>query len=534
MTRLPQELIDRFIDEFHDSIKDLKVLSLVATSWLQRARYHLFRSLTLVPQDLQAIRDSYADVKRRASLKYIMDPDDFLLYHERQFLNSPLAENPQSTQSFLSSITNTLPYVRGLRLLSYVEVGGKEILPREYIRDWLGYGGEEYALHCRVRGKSREDFLENQKARWDAVDLPWGHGAGLHALPFRNLRFLEIQWSVFSWTPPSERGLVDPTDTFHWPGYQLAMLINSNSDTLNHVCINEYPGFKLEQFSLSLNGDALLDLIAGNAPNLRSLCLRGLREPFYVHLVLDQPESFEEDFLSESRPLYPSGEEIPYITLDHNSVNTNPSLECLFIQGFDSESTILIEDAILNRGVFSVQNLSHLALSVMPKSYDYMFMFSKVHETLTHLTIDLEDSSSNLKLKFYLFPRLECLQLMIHSTYHTWQNLHNMIESLSDNVYRLDGTLPVVQVIRLLHISFGSHAHLPTRGFLLSASVDEFLTNLICMHSELPESMGQTQVQKITLDISETILAETLPITFWTGHLKAGKTNYWWNNPEYL
>ncbi|KAJ3710894.1 hypothetical protein DFJ43DRAFT_1009125 [Lentinula guzmanii] len=56
MSDLPQEVIDRFIDELSNSIEDLRNLSLVCRSWLRRARYHLFRSITLGPQDFKEIR----------------------------------------------------------------------------------------------------------------------------------------------------------------------------------------------------------------------------------------------------------------------------------------------------------------------------------------------------------------------------------------------------------------------------------------------------------------------------------------------
>ncbi|KAJ3863140.1 hypothetical protein EV359DRAFT_21196, partial [Lentinula novae-zelandiae] len=49
MPDLPQELIDRFIDNFLHSIDDLKNLSLVSKSWLPRARYYIFRFITLAP-----------------------------------------------------------------------------------------------------------------------------------------------------------------------------------------------------------------------------------------------------------------------------------------------------------------------------------------------------------------------------------------------------------------------------------------------------------------------------------------------------
>ncbi|KAJ3763705.1 hypothetical protein EV360DRAFT_66095 [Lentinula raphanica] len=516
MSHLPQELIDRFIDEFQDSVNDLKVLSLVGRSWLHRARYHLFPSLVLIPQDLQAIRDHYADLQRRASLLYIIDRDDYLTLNDKDYMRSPLAGNPQSTQSFLSSITNTLPYVRGLRLASYVRIGRQVQPATEYFHRWLGHRGDYPTSHCRDRSSLlNEYFRERQKALWDAIDLPWGSGTGIHALPFRNLRSLVIHWSVFSWTPPPEHGqVVGLTNPNHWPAFQLAMLIQANADTLDHVSIRGYPGFRFKQYDSTLIEDILLYLITKSAPNLRSLSLGGLQDPYIPQIHASEPEE-SDDSLSGSRLLYPSGDEVPYAMLDDNSLPqtfTSPSLECFFIQGFTSESTILIEDAIFNHGVFSVQG------------------------NLTHLSLDLNDTTCNLNLKFCSFPKLESLQLLLHSTYLTWSNLHDMIESLSENVYHLDGSLPVVQEVKLLHVSLEGHSlpSMESRSFLYHASVDELLEKLVCMPSELPESVGRTRVDKITMDLSENILADMLPITYGTGHLKEGKTNYWWYKPAYL
>ncbi|KAJ3831003.1 hypothetical protein F5878DRAFT_636446, partial [Lentinula raphanica] len=386
-----------------------------------------------------------------------------------------------------------------------------------------------------------EHFRERQKALWDAVDLPWGHGpdVGLHTLPFRNLRFLSLQWSVFSWTPPPEHGLVGSINPDHWPGYQLAMLIAANADTLDHISIYGYPGFQLERYDSISSGDALLDLLAKNAPNLQTLSLGGLREPYFPHLQSVQPKG-TDDFLSESHPVYPSGKEVPYVMSVDNPLPpenfTGPSLKRVFIQGFDPESTVLIEDAIFNRGVFSVRSLTHLALSVMPKDYDYMFMFSKVQTTLTHLTLDMNDSTRYLSLKFWFFPKLEVLQLRIHTAYRTWNNFHDMVESLSDNVYHLDGSLPIVQEVKLLHVLLGPSLYsILARNFLHHASVDELLESLVCVStSGLPESMGRTRVDQITISLPETILAEMLPMAYGTGRLKQGNTDYWWYQPTYL
>ncbi|KAJ3756131.1 hypothetical protein EV360DRAFT_72263 [Lentinula raphanica] len=504
MFELPQELIDRFIDEFHDSNEDLKALSFVSRSWLHRARYHLFRSLALMPQDFTAMREHYDDVKYKASLPSTKDPDLRLTLQDEDFLRSPLAGNPQSTQAFLSSIATTLLMfeVYDCYRLSKLAIN---LCPRGII----------FRAGLDMESLSYEDFLQRRKARWESLDLPWGRGSGLHALPFRNLRFLYIQWSMFSWTPPSE-GSINPDD---WPGYQLAMLISSNANTLDQVYVDEYPGFQLVQHCSSPNRDALLDLLAKNAPNLQSLCLGGLREPFYMSFSDNIEPEGSDNFLIRDRALYPAGEKIPH----H-----------LYIEGFDPESTTLLEGAILNRGIFSLQNLTHLALSVMPKGYDYMFMFSQVQGSLTHLSLDLKDSDYYLQLRFCFFPKLECLQLMVHDTYQTWENLHDIVESLSDNVYHLDGSESVVQVVKLLHISFGFNGPLVDPIFLTEASIDELLENLVCTDTELPESMGRTQVEGITFKLRETLLAETLPRTYRTGRLKSGNTDYWWYQPDYL
>ncbi|KAJ3845424.1 hypothetical protein F5878DRAFT_599520 [Lentinula raphanica] len=537
MSSLPQELIDRIIDEFHDSSQDLNTLSLVGRSWLQRARFHLFRYLTLVPQDIQAICEDYAEVKRRAS-----DPvmsDLYLDFHEIRFLRSSLGQNPQPTVSFLSSITNVLPYVQGCRLLSDVRVGAQHVTVVDYLHNWLGFGGDEYASQCRLirTSSSKEEFWQRQKARWDAIDLPWGRGTGIHALPFRALKFIHIDWSVFSWTPPSERGqIMGSTNPAHWPGHQLALLIDSNANTLDHVSINEYPGFQLKHYNSTSNGDVLLDLLAKLGPNIHSLSLGGLRQPFYPSFHLVRPEG-SNDFLSLDPAVYPSGEEVPHAMLGDNCLpqkSSAPYLERLYLQGFDLESTSLIEDCIFNHGVFSVRGLTHLALTVMPRDYDYMFMFSKLQGSLTHLTLDLNRSTCDLQLKFSFFPKLECLQLVLHSIYLTWTHLHDMVESLSNSFYKLDGSLPIIQVVKSLHISLGPNAQLGTQGFLLSASVDEILESLVCIPSEIPESMGWSRVEWVTFDLPETILAETLPIAYSTGRLKERDSSYWWYRPTFM
>ncbi|KAJ3782195.1 hypothetical protein GGU10DRAFT_409071 [Lentinula aff. detonsa] len=519
MSNLPQELIDRIIDELSNSIEDLRNLSLVCRPWLHRARYHLFRSFTLGPQDLKEIRENYAYIKHKASRRG-WDPDDRLSFEEEKLLRSPLAENPQPAQLFLSSIPDTLPCVRGLRLLSSIRVGREPISAETYFHQWLGFGGDQYVPVCYVKRElsPNEDFYERQKARWDAVDLPWGHRTGIHALPFRNLRYIHIQWSVFSWTPPSLSSEGDDIPISmspnQWLGFQLAMLIKSNADTLDH-----------------------------NAPKLRLLSLGGFLRQFNPHLYITQP-SGSSPFLSQDAAIYPSDEEVPHVSSDwafprNDLPLMNPrqsSLESLSIRGFDSESTLLIEDALLNRGVFSTTRIKYLALSAMPEDYNYMFLFSKLYLSLTHLTLDLDKSTLNLKLKFSFFPNLECVQLIIHTTYRARINLRNMVRSLSDNVVRLDGSNSGFKIVRLLHIALGPGVYSGVaEQYLSGSSIDEYLLDLV-QHPPLglSRSMGWTKLNMVTVDVSETILAEALPMTFATGCLKFGETDEWWRQPIYL
>ncbi|KAJ3712608.1 hypothetical protein C8R42DRAFT_686369 [Lentinula raphanica] len=544
MSDLPQEIIDHIIDEFHHSAKELKNLSLVGKSWLPRARYHLFRYLVFTARDLQAIRDDYACVKRKASPEFAIDPRNYLSNTEKRFLHSPLAQNPQTAQSFLSSIADSLSHVRGLRLLSNIQLGAlKRLTAETYFHQWLGYGDRDHASNCLLRrgSSSDEDFRDRQKARWDAIDLPWRPGPGIHALPFRNLRYINVQWSVFSWTPPSiEHDIVGPMNPDRWPGYQLATLIKANADSLDDICIYQYPGYRLEQYNPTTNGDALLDLLARHAPKLRSLTLGGFRWPFSPHLYASK-EDPSSRFLSSSRALYPSGEKVPHVRdWDHDRLSATAAdhpLERLYLQGFDAESTILLEDALLNHGAFSLTSLTHLALSVMPEDYDYMFMFSNVRWSLTHLTLDLDETILDLNLKFHLFPKLEVLQLMIHSIYYTEIYLSSMIRSLSHNDYVRDDSalVPAVQRVQLMHFAFEPGTEYDNmHHYLHIASVDEGLETLVSTPLTSSESMGRSQVDMITMDIPEDVLAEALPLTFRTGCLKNGKTDYWWFRPAYL
>ncbi|KAJ3712615.1 hypothetical protein C8R42DRAFT_686384 [Lentinula raphanica] len=423
MPDLPQELVDRLVDESFDTIEHLKNLSLVAKPWLHRARYHLFRSITLAPKDRKEIENYYTYLKQQALPSYNRSSRFYnpLSPTDQKFLRSSSSRNSESQTSILSSSPAILPHVRTLRLESSIRTGGgRKILAEDYFDRYLGFGDNpDDSYLMRDVSYDAEEFYLKQMDRWYDIDLPWGHLHGIQALPFRNLRSVYIQWSLFSWTLPlvddyeplyfDESPLsTDPMWQDHSPGYQLAMFLKSCADTLDHVFIDEYPELS----------------------NTKSLCLGGLYTPHTSasfdeatnlvpnhHNIVDPPS---EPLTKRNPPIYPSGEEIHIV-----------SLERLFLRGFDEESSLLIEDALFNSDMISLQKITHLALSAMPATFDYAFLFSKLRHTLTHLTLDIDESTHSLKLRFSYFPSLEHLQFISYSVlYHS--SLNSILSSLSD------------------------------------------------------------------------------------------------------
>ncbi|KAJ3856457.1 hypothetical protein EV368DRAFT_61675 [Lentinula lateritia] len=530
MPDLPQELIDRFVDDHSESTEDLKNLSLVGRCWLHRARNHLFRLITLAPQDSKEIREYYAYLRRRVSMPACGGRNHYqaLTSSEQRLLHSSLTQNPQPQKQFLSSIKDTLPYVRGLRLESSIRIGGgRKIPPMEYFHRWLGYGNEcaGESLLMRDLVSYDDDFPEKQNERWEAIDLPWGHRAGLHELPFRNLR-------AFGWIPSSpvaediDGDLPDSVNPDMWPGYQLGKLLKSSADTLNHVSIDEYPGFQLEQYGTPTHDtDALLDILAENAPNLKSLCLGGLMvprrmspHPMHDHYI-DSPHPVP--FFSRDRPAYCTGEEVPPVYSDpiYND-GTTPrqgirlSLERLYLRGFDSKSTLLIEDVLLNRGILS-SNTEYLALSAMPEDFDYKFLFSRLRQSITHLTLDLDDSMCNLKLKSTTFPKLRYLQVIIDIDADA--DLEDIICSLYDSAFPI--TAESLCFPYFPTNTKSNHPYIPPTG-----------------HAEPSKSsaLKRTRVNFIdlvTMNLPATELEKVFPLTFQTGHLMSGSTDEWWRPP---
>ncbi|KAJ4472973.1 hypothetical protein J3R30DRAFT_748344 [Lentinula aciculospora] len=514
MPDLPQELIDRLIDEVSESTEVLKNISLVGKSWLHRARYHLFRCMTLAPQDPNEIREYYEHLKRQtSSMSHGGGGRNYyqaLSLPERQFLDSPLARNSQPTKLLLSSISDIIRYVRVLRLESSIRIGGgRRISPVEYFHRWLGYGGDRAEDCLLMRDLSfDEDFGIKQEDRWNAVDIPWGHRAGLYAIPFKHLRYIYIQWSVFGWiaSSPVPEEVDDLEDDISanpnlWPGYQLGMLLKSSGKTLEQIFIDEYPGFQLEQYTSTDSADGLLNILARNAPNLRSFCLGGpilpIRNALRADEYLDTPK-----FVTRDRPVYRTGEEVPPVcpdpTCDLNDEEALPphaglSLERFFLQGFDSETVLLIEDALLNNGGLSVQKIKHLALSAMPEDFSYTLLFSRLRRSLTHLTLDVDQSTSNIELRFSSFPNLEFLQLIISSDDptdlgHIICSLHNSAFTSSfsrfSNPAPLPGLLPIISSSLVsprqfrLHITFGPGAQANiASNYLQSSSIDGYVLN---------------------------------------------------------
>lgn len=66
---LPFDIVDLFIDELRDSLDDLRSCALVCRSWLPRARFHLFRSISLAfPYQCGLLRDAIVDSPFLATL----------------------------------------------------------------------------------------------------------------------------------------------------------------------------------------------------------------------------------------------------------------------------------------------------------------------------------------------------------------------------------------------------------------------------------------------------------------------------------
>ncbi|KAJ3995593.1 hypothetical protein F5050DRAFT_1712779 [Lentinula boryana] len=557
MPDFPQELIDRFVDESSDSTEHLKNLSLVGWPWLYRARYYLFSCITLAPQDPKEIKEYYNYLKRKASSTH---PSSRYFYplspKDRQFLHSSLAQNPQAQKLLLSSVTPSLPYVRSLRLESSIRIGGgRKVTAEEYFHRWLGFGSDTHAVDSiLMRDLSRyEDFSVKQKERWDAVDLPWGHQAGIHALPFRNLCFIHIQWSVLGWIPPFDdyhMGAGDESAVS--PGYQL--------DTLDHVSIDEYPGYRLEQYNSTRNAEALLDIIIQNAPKIKSLCLGGLMLPCTSsssELDINVMFPNHAPLLVRNRPVYPSGEEVPNVSSDDYDLITakyshpssadarranNLSLERLFLRGFDEESLLLIEDALLNAGASSTRNTKYLALSAMPDNFDYMFLLSKSRRSLTHLTLDIDESTLHLKLRFPDLPCLECIQLISHSALYS-SSLEHIIWSLYQSAMAIQsgrdtrpiGSQPLpIRTVKLLHLGFHraikQDPHL-RRRYSEWSEIDAYLLEMV---QTTPFELMTVKIKSVTVNLAEDDIADALPMSFETGCLRSGETNEWWTRHAYL
>ncbi|KAF9073063.1 hypothetical protein BDP27DRAFT_1417523 [Rhodocollybia butyracea] len=386
---IPQELIDRFVDESRWDVDTLKNLSLVSRPWLSRTRHYLFHSITLAPRDIKEIYEykSYltrAKTSPTGSTRYYVP----MSLEDRRLLDSSLDPTPQNV--FLSSTPNILHHVRCLHLESSIRIGGsRKLTPIEYFQRYLGFGEDSLIVRDLT---SDEGLFDLQQKRWASVDLPWGQ-FGLLELPFCKLQYVHIQWSVFSW-------MLDDSEvpSGQWLGFQFGVLLKANEGTLDHVSIDEYPGFAWrEEDSSELVLDGLLHLLAQNAPQIRTLCLQGpllpRRRASRRHSAMHPTPNVWD------RPLarYPSGEEVPPVFSnpddDDAPSNGELSIKHLFLRGFTSDSMVLIEDAFLNSSVLS--RLESLALSAMPDGFNYKVFLSTLRHSLTHLTLEFNESSED-------------------------------------------------------------------------------------------------------------------------------------------
>jgi hypothetical protein len=53
---------------------------------------------------------------------------------------------------------------------------------------------------------------------------------------------------------------------------------------------------------------------------------------------------------------------------------------------------LFIEDSLLNGGVLAAGKTKYLGLSIMPCDYSYKTLFSSLKRSITHLTLDLDET----------------------------------------------------------------------------------------------------------------------------------------------
>ncbi|KIK54919.1 hypothetical protein GYMLUDRAFT_76827 [Collybiopsis luxurians FD-317 M1] len=520
---IPQELIDRFIDELSESTQDLKSIALVGRPWLSRARYHLFRFITLAPLDPKEVNDYFAYLRRRASSsggRHFYNP---LSDEERRFLHSPPIQKPQ--QFVLQSISDTLTFVRGLKLESAVRIGGTRKIPAaDYFGRWLGFGGDDVAEESIIMRDlgSNESFYEMQQQRWISIDLPWGW-TGIHELPFRNLRYLHIQWSVFSWVTHPE---LSPISENQWPDYQFKRFIQANGGTLEHISVDEYPGFQMTQYEEDMS-DSLLYLLTNNAPQLRTLFMGGI-----LPRMNSNPARRANRTALRQPPIYSSGEAVPAVSSNAEDVSlsfNSLSLERFYLRGFESESMLFIEDSLLNGGALAAGKTKYLGLSTMPSDYNYKTLFSSLKRSITHLTLDLDKAVLRANIKFLTFPQLQCLQLIVNPLLGNAPReiINTLCRSSSGGSSQSSSSSP--NKLQRLHFGFNSRflseEHPVIEVFRPYPFIDHQLHDL---------TVHQSKVALVTIALPEIDLERAFPYTIGAGSLKSQGTNEWWCRPNYL
>ncbi|KAF5379555.1 hypothetical protein D9757_009258 [Collybiopsis confluens] len=532
MTEIPQELIDRFIDESSDSVEDLKSVSLVGKAWVNRARFHLFRSVTLAPLDPKEISEYQAYLRQKASnsgkSRHFYQP---LSPAEQRSLRLPSIQ--KSRCQILDSLADSLHHIPSV----------------EYFRRWLGLGGDDAAAESMIMRDLRSDegFYAMQYMRWGSLDLPWGWG-GIDQLPFCNLCYLHIEWSVFGWTgPPS--WVQYPQELRIGPTPQFITFLQANGEGLVHLSLDEYPGYQLTQ----LEDDApegLMHLLAKYAPKLHTLQLSA-SHPHQTNPPPPPPPPppphphFHHDNEASSRnivPVYPSGEDVSALSLDAieedvDLASSSLTLERLQLSGFGMESMVLIEDALLNGDVISTGTLRRLALSAMPIGYNYSVFLSPLRKSLTHLTLALDVTGSisspvlvqffiddilstvaHANIKYLTFPKLEFLHFIVNSIPINEGLLYGILESMDISSRR---TTTPIKTLPHLRFSFNDSAKHNVWSRTHTAPVDRLLEKII----------QHAVVKLVTMNQFEAFeLEQRYPFSFATGGLRFREADDWWND----
>ncbi|KIK54924.1 hypothetical protein GYMLUDRAFT_87855 [Collybiopsis luxurians FD-317 M1] len=165
----------------------------------------------------------------------------------------------------------------------------------------------------------------------------------------------------------------------------------------------------------------------------------------------------------------------------------------------------------------------------MPCDYSYKTLFSSLKRSITHLTLDLDETVLRANIKFLMFPQPQCLQLIVNPL------LGNVPREIINTLCRSSSggssqsSSSSSNKLKRLQFGFDSRffpeEHPVIEVFRSYPSIDRQLLDLI---------IHQSKVALVTIALPAIDLERAFPETMGTGSLKSQGTNEWWCRPNYL